>query len=95
MLGRRVDGVGDLELPGDYYRGEYADGSDSVLFLPPHVATRIGTPLYRVSSPPHTFRECDDGSIEVRASIVCHADSGGRVPYWHGYLDEGHEWRAA
>jgi len=48
--------------------------------------------LHRVSEPPWSFRECDDGSIEIRASIAC----GGADPegeYWHGYLDEGHQWR--
>lgn len=45
-----------------------------------------------MSEPPWTFRECDDGSIEVRDSILC----GARDPegeYFHGWLDEGNVWR--
>jgi len=48
--------------------------------------------LHRVSDRIWDFRECPDGSIEIRESIAC----GRRDPegeYWHGYLDEGHEWR--
>jgi hypothetical protein len=45
--------------------------------------------LHGVSEPPWTFRECPDGSLEIRASIGC----GGQPYYWHGYLDEGNVWR--
>ncbi len=48
-----------------------------------------GNGLHRVSEPPWTFRECEDGSLEIRASIGC----GGQPYYWHGYLDEGNVWR--
>lgn len=55
------------------------------------VATRANG-LHRVSEPPWTFRECDDGSLEIRASIACgRADPEGE--YFHGFLDEGHVWR--
>lgn len=47
-----------------------------------------GSGLHRVTEPPWTFRECPDGSLEIRASIAC-----GQPVYWHGYLDEGHSWR--
>ncbi len=38
------------------------------------------------------FRECPDGSLEIRESIACgrHDPEG---EYFHGYLDEGHVWR--
>lgn len=48
--------------------------------------------LHRVSEPPWTFRECPDGSLEIRASIACGRGSE-QGEYWHGYLDEGHQWR--
>lgn len=48
--------------------------------------------LHRVSEPPWTFRECPDGSLEIRASILCgQGDPEGA--YFHGFLDEGHVWR--
>ena len=55
-------------------------------------ARKRGNGLHRVSEPPWTFRECPDGSLEIRASIACgrHDEEG---EYWHGYLDEGHIWR--
>ena len=48
--------------------------------------------LHRVAEPPWTFRECPDGSLEIRASIACGrgAEEG---EYFHGFLDEGHSWR--
>lgn len=48
--------------------------------------------LHRVSEPPWRFRECDDGSLEIRESILCgRLDPEGE--YFHGYLDEGNVWR--
>lgn len=48
--------------------------------------------LHRVSEPPWVFRECADGSVEIRESIACgRGDPEGE--YFHGYLDEGHVWR--
>lgn len=101
MIGRRVDSVEAIERPGDY-AGPFeddADGGRSVWFLLPiHVGTSKfdhatrGSGLHRVSEPPWSFRECADGSVEIRASILC----GAREPegeYWHGFLDEGHSWR--
>jgi len=97
-VGRRVATMDDLELPGDYALGSVDDDGDvrpQIWFLLPihHGATMYdhadeGSGLHGISSPPWTFRECPDGSIEVRASIAC-----GHPVYWHGYLDEGHRWR--
>lgn len=49
--------------------------------------------LQHVVSPPHTFRECSDGSLEIRASISDKARDSNESDGWHGYLDEGHIWR--
>lgn len=50
--------------------------------------------FHRVASPPWTFRECADGSLEIRASIASgRGDPEGE--YWHGFLDEGNLWRSA
>lgn len=49
--------------------------------------------LAHVCQPPHTFRECDDGSLEIRASILCTRRWKGEEKQWHGYLDEGNIWR--
>ena len=54
--------------------------------------------LHHVCSPPHEFRECPDGSLEIRASIGAvrtPQDPPGDHFVWHGYLDEGHVWRDA
>lgn len=54
------------------------------------VATRHNG-LHGVESPPWTFTEQPDGSLEVRASILC----GARDPegaYFHGHLNAGHQW---
>jgi hypothetical protein len=93
----------DLERAGDYtnaHRVIYPDGERAmVLFLlPVHQGhdkfdrpTR-GSGLHGVTQPPWEFRECPDGSLEIRASIACgRADPEGE--YWHGYLDEGNVWR--
>jgi hypothetical protein len=45
--------------------------------------------LHGVSSPPWTFRECPDGSLEIRASIACGRHDG---EYFHGWLNEHNEW---
>ena len=51
-----------------------------------------GSGIHGVTSPPWTFRECPDGSLEIRTSIACGRGSPDGE-YWHGYLDEGHVWR--
>lgn len=99
MIGRRVDSVGDIDQPGDYcgpitgYTGE----KEACFFLLP-IARDEGVPaearsLHHVTFPPHTYRECPDGSLEVRASIGSRGSAGGGY-VWHGYLDEGHVWRS-
>lgn len=98
-IGRRVTNADELELPGDYWRGEvqvHVDGTtaDTVLCLLP---TTDGVPewahgIHQVRQPPHVFRECPDGSLEIRESIGCGGAPGGGF-YWHGYLDEGNAWR--
>jgi hypothetical protein len=92
----------DLERAGDYtgphplLRAQGDAESRVVWFLLP---THKGRDMYDwpdehsglhgVYEPPWTFRECPDGSLEIRASIGC----GPQPYYWHGYLDEGNVWR--
>lgn len=105
MIGRRVASLDEIEKAGDYSGpNDEIDAAGNVVgrgvwfLLPTHEGeTKFDCPtpgsgLHRVSEPPWTFRECDDGSLEVRASIACGRGSPGGE-YWHGYLDEGHVWR--
>jgi hypothetical protein len=88
MRGRRVATVDEVTQPGDYcgpVRG-YTGHKEACFFIVPN-----GSHLAHVAFPPHTYRECADGSLEIRASILCYATSS--EPEWHGYLDEGHVWR--
>lgn len=103
---RRVQSVDELVLPGDYFGpvDEVTDkgvkvGQGVWFLLPIHTPgktrfdrTSPGDGLHRVSSPPWSFRECPDGSLEIRASIACGRGSADGE-YWHGYLDEGNRWR--
>ena len=77
--------------PGDYYGPYWWSGRMMVTFLLP-IAHNAEPPEahypHSVASPPHVFRECEDGSLEIRESIAA-----GSPVYWHGYLDEGHVWR--
>lgn len=87
------------ELPGDYVGPVmgYTGGLPAVFFLKPNARdpdapNRRARSIQHVVSPPHTFRECSDGSLEIRASLGnVHKD--GVDDGWHGYLDEGHRWR--
>jgi hypothetical protein len=112
LVGRRIATV-DGEIPkawwddirpGDYcgpiigYTGELA----AVFFMKPNARNPDTPPhgrgVQHVTSPPHVFRECADGSLEIRESISdrrSHPDdpSKGASDGWHGYLDEGHRWR--
>lgn len=87
-----------LEQPGDYC-GPFQDrdGKTAVWFLLPCARDDDADPgvrsMIRVTSPPHTFRECDDGSLEIRASIGVYGQDG-KTFAWHGWLDEGNRWRA-
>jgi hypothetical protein len=99
-LARRVPTLDDLERAGDY-TGPHpvlrSGSQDLVVYflLPTHKGVdKFDRPdehsgLHGVYQPPWTFRECSDGSLEIRASIGC----GHPGYYWHGYLDEGNIWR--
>jgi hypothetical protein len=102
VTGRRVASFGAIELPGDYYgpiRG-YTGDLEACFFLKPN-ARDEGAPagarsVQHVCFPPHAYRECPDGSLEIRPSIsnLLKGDPTGRSDDgWHGYLDEGHAWR--
>lgn len=97
MIGRRVSGMDDLEQPGDYtgpHQG-YTHGKPCMFFLLPVGPDHsLHDKIHHVASPPHVFRECPDGSIEIRESIGAIGVDGERYA-WHGYLDEGHVWREA
>jgi hypothetical protein len=103
MVGRRLQPTADGRIPplGDFQPGDYCgpvyyrdnDGSLPV-DARPFVFYRLPVNLVhgnfgQCASPPHKFRECPDGSLEIRESIL-HTGSGGT---WHGYLSEGHRWR--
>jgi hypothetical protein len=110
MKGRRLpvlfgpDGKAKLNMPmepGDYcgpLRG-YTGDLEACFFLKPNARDADAPPVARsvqhVTFPPHTYRECPDGSLEIRNSLGDmhkgwndEAVSDG----WHGYLNEGHEW---
>lgn len=95
MKGRRLPlGTYPTE-PGDYMGPILQDGKLTVFFLKPNArdadAPGIARAIQHVVSPPHKFRECSDGSLEIRESLGDMHESGSDG--WHGYLDEGHEWR--
>lgn len=101
MIGRRlpiVDGkVTWPELPGDYCGPVvgYTGNLPAIFFLKPNARDADAPPSARavqhITIPPHTIRECADGSLEIRASLGDMHASGSDG--WHGYLDEGHVWR--
>lgn len=105
MIGRRVATIDDIGLAGDYCLTDEVNAQDEhvgrgIWFLLPihegaskYERPTAGSGLHRISEPPWTFRECPDGSIEVRASILCGRSDETPNGYWHGYLDEGHAWR--
>lgn len=108
MIGRRVQTFDELAKAGDYFGPtNETDGQDNPtgkrglwFILPIHEGEDVynrdkpGNGLHRITEPPWTFRECDDGSLEVRASILCGRTNQNQQGYWHGYLDEGHSWRS-
>lgn len=81
--------------PGDYCGPVvgYTGSKPSVTFILPNARDPDALPgargFHHVVSPPHVFRECPDGSLEIRESISDMPSNSG----WHGYLDEGHRWR--
>lgn len=101
MIGRRLPVVdGKLtypELPGDYCGPVvgYTGDLPAVFFLKPNArdvdAPACAKAVQHVTFPPHTFRECADGSLEIRNSLG--DDHRGVSDGWHGFLDEGHVWR--
>lgn len=102
MAGRRVSALTEIERPGDYYGPDtrYTGGFPAVFFLKPNARDPDVPPQSRsvqhVCSPPHAYRECPDGSLEIRNSIsnLLRGDHSGQSDDgWHGYLDEGHVWR--
>jgi hypothetical protein len=102
MIGRRVTAMADIERPGDYFgpvKG-YTGDLEACFFLKPNARAEDARPVTRsiqhVCFPPHTYRECPDGSLEIRASIsnlMAGDTTGASDDGWHGYLDEGHVWR--
>ena len=99
MKGRRLPLYEFPKLPGDYMGPVMGYTADlfAVFFLKPN-AFDIGAPrraraIQHVVCPPHRFRECSDGSLEIRESLSDRAGGGGDSDGWHGYLDEGHIWR--
>lgn len=99
MIGRRVSRIDELKRPGDYFGPTTGYTGDllAVFFIKPNVPDdqKHGR-ISHVVSPPHRFRECADGSLEIRESIsdrVAGQDPSTPGDGWHGYLDEGHVWR--
>jgi hypothetical protein len=103
MIGRRVQSMAEIELPGDYFgpTTDYTGEIPAVFFLKPNARDPDAPPRARsvqhVCSPPHTFRECPDGSLAIQPSIAAFAGHSPQTPEfsdgWHGFLDEGHSWR--
>lgn len=98
---RRVHSMDDLEQAGDYYGPtDEVDQEGNVtgrgvwFLLPIHEFERVteGSGLHRVSEPPWSFRECADGSLEIRASILCGRTDERPEGYFHGFLNEGNVW---
>lgn len=101
--GRRVKSFDAIRRAGDYYGPTKTHNGTTIeksvwFLLPIHEGKNKfdhatpGSGLHRIAEPPWVIRECDDGSLEIRESIAC----GRGLPsgeYWHGYLDEGNNWR--
>jgi hypothetical protein len=105
LNGRRVLAMTTVvtlpQNPGEYCGPitGYTGDKPAVFFLKPH-ARDPGTPpsgrsVQHVTSPPHVFTECADGSLQIRESLgETRSGLEGDVPDgWHGYLDCGHNWR--
>lgn len=99
MIGRRVATLAEIERPGDYcgpIKGYTGDKEACFYILPTCPASEEhGRHLSHIAFPPHTYRECPDGSLEIRNSILHHESIRCPGDGWHGYLDEGHSWRQA
>lgn len=105
MIGRRVETLDEIKKAGDYCLIEgYTGDKPAVMFLLPTAsdddARRVdpehpANGLHHVTSPPHDFRECEDGSVEVFPSIGAYGPNPDAGYIWHGYLTKGHDWREA
>lgn len=97
MIGRRVAHFAAIERPGDYCGPVLFGGIEVCWFLKPNARDVDAPPparsIQHVNFPPHTYRECADGSLEIRNSIGDHAGPDTESDGWHGFLDEGHVWR--
>lgn len=100
MIGRRVASFDEIERAGDYYGPTDQEGAGRTVWflLPLHAGDSKfdhpeGSGLHGVNEPPWVFRECPDGSLEIRESILCGKTEDRPEGYWHGFLDEGHSWR--
>jgi hypothetical protein len=97
----------EMTQPGDYCGPVigYSGPDRPAVFYKLPVEAPHGADIGHVCSPPHVFRECPDGSLEIRESILHsyhYYDGDPHDPIeqrheltfqWHGYLDEGHNWR--
>jgi hypothetical protein len=94
MKGRRVNQL--LEFPGDYWGPVtgFTGDKPAVLFLKPNAndsdAPRRARIVQHVVSPPHVFKENEDGTLTITPSISDLADRG-ESDGWHGFLTCG-EW---
>jgi hypothetical protein len=111
VIGRRIqhlegrDPIQELQQKGDYMGPihGYTGDKPAVFFIIPADApwddqddvACVIKGLAHVVSPPHSFRECPDGSLEIRNSILCTRRWKGEEWTWHGFLDQGHSWRTA
>ena len=88
---------GYVTTPGNWQPGDYCGPLLGYTGDRPCVMYRLPDGAFgHVTSPPHSFRECADGSLEIRPSILhlasTDADPDPPVAF-HGSLDEGHHWR--
>ena len=77
-------------MPGDYVgpvKG-YTGDLEACFFLKPNArdddAPRWARSIQHVCFPPHTYRECADGWLEIRASIGDTAGTRAESDGWHG-----------
>ena len=95
--------MGEITQPGDYFgpaKGWTGPDASACFFLLPTASgdnplhrDRPENGIHHVAFPPHTYRECKDGSLEIRASIGVYGLKKEDGYVWHGYLDEGNVWR--
>lgn len=97
---RRVPSFDDLVQAGDYsgphpiIRGDDREERAVYYLLPIHRGWDKfdhrfpGSGVHMCTEPPWVFRECADGSLEIRESIAA-----GEPRIWHGFLDRGNIWR--